>query len=240
MNEITYLTGVTNEFSEAARRSDLGLLGTPAGGTWAKRSCYPTWAADNGCFVDAIKPGSFDADGWLAWLRRVGSVGCLWATLPDVVGNALATWGRSKPYVETVRELGFPVAIVMQNGLEDEPEVWAEMLAAADVLFIGGSAECLPCGYVHPVGDRSKVCPDCGGRLSEWKLGKAARDLVSEALAAGKKVHMGRVNSGKRLRYAAEIGCHTADGTFLKFCKKTDRAAQLARLTRMLDNTNGA
>jgi hypothetical protein len=28
---------------------------------------------------------------------------------------------------------------------------------------------------------------------------------------------MGRVNSLKRLRYAAEIGCATADGTFVAF-----------------------
>ncbi len=30
-------------------------------------------------------------------------------------------------------------------------------------------------------------------------------------------VHCGRVNSLKRLRYAASIGCQSADGTFLAY-----------------------
>ncbi len=33
----------------------------------------------------------------------------------------------------------------------------------------------------------------------------------------GKWVHMGRVNSHRRLRYAATIGCDSADGTVLRF-----------------------
>lgn len=63
--------------------------------------------------------------------------------------------------------------------------------SALDVLFIGGD--------------------------DEWKLGAAARDYVAEARARSKWVHMGRVNSERRLRYAATIGCQSADGTFLKF-----------------------
>ena len=53
----------------------------------------------------------------------------------------------------------------------------------------------------------------CGRNLIEWKLGTAARDLVAEARARRVWVHMGRVNSLKRLRYAAAIGCDSADGT---------------------------
>jgi hypothetical protein len=48
---------------------------------------------------------------------------------------------------------------------------------------------------------------------TDWKLGSAARLLAAEAETRGKAVHMGRVNSLKRLRYAAAIGCDTADGT---------------------------
>lgn len=64
---------------------------------------------------------------------------------------------------------------------------WGEF----DVLFIGGS--------------------------TEWKLGAAVRGLVAEAKARGKGVHMGRVNSLKRFRYAEAIGCDSVDGTFLTF-----------------------
>jgi hypothetical protein len=33
----------------------------------------------------------------------------------------------------------------------------------------------------------------------------------------GKGTHMGRVNSNRRLQYAATIGCDSADGTYLAF-----------------------
>jgi hypothetical protein len=40
---------------------------------------------------------------------------------------------------------------------------------------------------------------------------------IGAALGRGKSVHMGRVNSYRRLRVAAAMGCASADGTFLKF-----------------------
>ena len=55
------------------------------------------------------------------------------------------------------------------------------------------------------------------GGTTEWKLGRHARALVREAKQRGKHVHMGRVNSAKRYRYAEAIGCDSADGTFLTF-----------------------
>lgn len=60
-----------------------------------------------------------------------------------------------------------------------------------DVLFIGGS--------------------------TRFKLSHEARDLTAAAVARGKPVHMGRVNSETRLRTAAMWGCRSADGTFLAF-----------------------
>jgi hypothetical protein len=86
-----------------------------------------------------------------------------------------------------IRVLGFPAALVAQDGLERLDVPWA----AFDVLFIGGS--------------------------TEWKLGEAARALVARAKARGKWVHMGRVNTRTRLRYADAIGCDSVDGTRLAF-----------------------
>ena len=71
-----------------------------------------------------------------------------------------------------------------------------------DVLFIGGS--------------------------TAWKLGPHARQLVGEAKARGKRVHMGRVNSGRRYRYAHAIGCDTVDGTYLTFGPDKNLPAVLA------------
>lgn len=210
---LLYFTGVSNELTRAARRSDLGLLGTPAGSTWRQREHYPAgWAADNGCFVDLAKPGSFNAAKWLAWLEEAGPVDCRWATLPDVVGDAEATWRRSLPYVEPVRALGYPIALVMQDGLENRPGMFMEMLDAADCLFVGGS--------------------------TEWKLSEEAAQLVSWAKQRDKWVHVGRVNSLKRLRYSVSIGADSADGTYLNFGRKLDREVNTLRLFGWLDQVN--
>jgi hypothetical protein len=51
------------------------------------------------------------------------------------------------------------------------------------------------------------------GGSTQWKLGPSAEALVAEAKARGKWVHMSRVNSARRIRYAASIGCDSIDGT---------------------------
>ena len=127
-------------------------------------------------------------DAWFAWLtQHPGRDRCLFAVAPDVVGDAAATLARSLPWLPKIRALGYPAAFVAQDGLEALGVPWGSF----DVLFIGGT--------------------------TGWKLGPHARTLVTEAKARGKYVHMGRVNSERRFRYAAAIGCDSADGTFLAF-----------------------
>lgn len=228
---ITYLTGVSNDITRDCTRDDLGLLATPAGGIYAQRHRYPVWAADNAMFTapDAtwhdVRYGELvkEEARWVRWIEKIDPDGCLWATLPDVVGDAVATWERSAKYVVKVRNLGFKVAIVLQNGIENEPFIWKSILNAADAVFLGGSPECVPCGYVRPAKEHTiKVCPECDEKLTEWKLGPAAAELVAEAKARGLMVHMGRVNSRKRLQYAADIGCDSADGTYIGFAPKVN------------------
>ena len=186
------------------------------------------YAADNGCGpgkhgVGAGFPGN---DAYLSWLMKLDAAEggdrydpdtwrCLFAVAPDVVGDAAATLARSERFLPLIREYTrFPAALVAQNGQEHLPVPWDDF----DVLFLGGSAECTRCRYVRPVTDfAQKRCPSCLGPLAEWKLGAAARDLTAQASARGKWVHMGRVNSLKRLRYAEMIGCDSVDGTYLTF-----------------------
>jgi hypothetical protein len=72
---------------------------------------------------------------------------------------------------------------VGQDGLSITQTPWGEI----DALFIGGT--------------------------DEFKMGAAARQLVLEANAREKWVHMGRVNSYERVRYARWLGCDSIDGT---------------------------
>lgn len=55
------------------------------------------------------------------------------------------------------------------------------------------------------------------GGSTPWKLSPAAANLAAYAREHGKSVHMGQVNSLRRLRYAASIGAGSADGTYLAF-----------------------
>jgi hypothetical protein len=148
-------------------------------------------------------------DAWLAWLDSFTPEQrsrCLFATAPDVVADAAGTLDRSTPWLPKIRELGYPAAFVAQDGAETVGVPWDEF----DALFLGGT--------------------------TEWKLGPHAAQLTREAKARGKWVHMGRVNSERRLRYAAAIGCDSVDGTYLVFGPDQN----LPKLKRWLDRNQTA
>jgi hypothetical protein len=132
---------------------------------------------------------NLNVDGYLAWLKSLSEfqITCLFATAPDVVGDCKETWKRSKDVLPQIRALGYQAALVAQDGMENYPIQWD----AFDVLFIGGT--------------------------TEWKLSEGAYWLVAEAKRQGKWVHMGRVNSRRRIRIAVLAGCDSVDGTQLCF-----------------------
>lgn len=68
------------------------------------------------------------------------------------------------------------------------------------------------------------------GGTTQFKL--SAGRAIAAAHRHVKWVHMGRVNSFKRLRVAAAMGCQSADGTFLKFAPKTN----VPRMLKWLEN----
>jgi hypothetical protein len=173
----------------AMDRGQLGCILTPAQGN--RLPSGAVWIADNGCGPGSDgQPGSgYPGDrGYLLWLSRLSARArrrCLFAVAPDVLCDAQATLERSERFTVPLRASGLPVALVAQNGLEHLDVPWAWF----DILFIGGD--------------------------TAWKLGAGARSLIAEAKARGKRVHMGRVNSLRRLRYADATGCDSADGTII-------------------------
>ncbi len=182
----------------AMSASDLGCILTPAQGN--RLPAGVTWCADNGCGpgTHGVGTGFPGYERYLGWLQDMAAAegadpcdpdtsGCLFAVAPDVVADAAATLRRESVMrmLGWIRYAGLPVAFVLQDGQESLPVPWDDF----DAAFIGGS--------------------------TSWKLGPAARALAAQARARGKWVHMGRVNSLRRLRYAAAIRCDSADGTFL-------------------------
>jgi len=141
------------------------------------------WAADNDCF-QRLDPAAYSR----MLDALVGKSGrCLFVTAPDVVADARATAHLFEVWWRALTRRGLPAALVAQDGLEHLDRWLAMAWPRIDALFIGGS--------------------------TNWKLGPAAETLVKDAKARGKWVHMGRVNSARRIRYAASIGCDSVDGT---------------------------
>lgn len=141
------------------------------------------------CADNGCFGNNFNEQRWWEWLEEHAKDAdtCQFATAPDVVGDHTATLKRSAPWLPKIRNLGYKAAFVAQDGAHIETVPWDKF----DVLFIGGT--------------------------TEWKLGPDARALAGHANSIGMWVHMGRVNSLKRFRYAESIGCSSADGTFLIF-----------------------
>lgn len=160
----------------------IGYIDTPRQGN--RRPAGVVWCADNGCFSE-----KFDERQWWNFLQAnaYAAADCVFAVAPDVVGDAAATLERSRPWLSRIRDLGYRVAFVAQDGFDAAVVPWADF----DVLFIGGS--------------------------DDFKLGEAGAAAIAEARARGKWVHVGRVNSRIRYRYVAGLGADSCDGTYLTF-----------------------
>ena len=144
------------------------------------------WGAATGCFT---QPHTFSMSRYIDWLtdRKYAQDSCLFATAPDVVGDAVATLEISKEPLQEIRGLGYKSALVAQDGLENLDVPWDTF----DCLFIGGT--------------------------TEWKLSEHAYALTEEAKRRGKWAHMGRVYSFRRIVAATISGYDSVDGTFLAY-----------------------
>jgi hypothetical protein len=100
----------------------------------------------------------------------------LWVVVPDVVADAHATLDLWRQWQGVVRSYHVPAAFVAQDGAESLRVPW-ENLAC---LFLGGS--------------------------TAYKESDAAAWLIRKAKAFGKRVHIGRVNTERRLRLFDGLG----------------------------------
>lgn len=184
-----YLSGAKNHvIAGDLGDGSMGLLRTPANRYLLDG--IAVWAMDNGAFTDSY-PGD---DAYLAFLNQLAPHRnrCLFVAAPDVVANAEATLQAFRPMAARIRDAGWPVALVGQDGMESMDVPWG----IVDWLFIGGS--------------------------TEWKMGPGAVRLIQQAQGHGKRVHVGRVNSWRRFKHFAQLGCDTADGTYIAFGPETN------------------
>ena len=116
-------------------------------------------------------------------IAAAGAKGCRFVTAPDVVGEAEPTLERFVEWRPSIVNRGLPAGLVLQDGMTVDTVPWD----LVDAVFVGGS--------------------------TEWKLGDEAREIVRVARLRGLWTHVGRVNSLKRLRIAADMGADSVDGS---------------------------
>ena len=178
----------------------LGQLVTPRvrSGLDDTEGCHIPFGADNDCFA------GFDEDRYLDMLEAVTyRSDCLFVVAPDVVADAHATlrlfdwwepvlrcvWATvNEDDVEPGQLAHQPIAFVAQDGQERLPVPWGRFHA----LFVGGS--------------------------TSWKLGPHAAALIREAKRRRKWVHVGRVNTRRRIQWFKALGVDSIDGSgFARF-----------------------
>lgn len=209
-------TPSTNSIRNAVSDGRLGALLTPESwsGTNSKvHDEFVWWAADGACveLVDG-QPVSRESFSWTKyrdWLEamKTSQPSCLFAVVPDRVGDHEATLARFHLHHEEIRELGYPVAFVAQDGATAHTIPWDDI----DALFVGGS--------------------------TEFKLSEAAYYLAGLARRKGKWAHMGRVNTFQRLRRATAAGYDSVDGTCLAFGPDKNLPKLLRWLDYLSQNT---
>ena len=181
----------------AAHALTLGELIVPASGNWPTPN--GVWACDNGAF------SGFDEVAFVRMLDRLtGLPGCRFVTAPDIVGDAAATLALFGVWEPRIRDYGYPVALVAQDGLVPRDVPWERI----DALFIGGS--------------------------TAWKLSVHARELVEHAKRLGKWVHVGRVNTRTRMTRMMGWGVDSIDGTQWSRWADTHLARGLRHIERHL------
>lgn len=197
----------------------LGLLLTPLGGLGVETAFATDLAiaVDNGAFA------GFNPTRFRRLLARIPDPGrCLWVSAPDVVGNAEATLALFDAWQPEIRNRGFRVAMVGQDGFEAVSLARRESYwDRCDAFFVGGT-------------DAFKLPPDLrGGGHCEMGSFVPAIPLIREARERGKWVHFGRVNTLTRFRYCERLEVDSVDGSgMVRFTK-----AEFPRIRRHFERT---
>jgi hypothetical protein len=115
--------------------------------------------------------GAFTEKKWRAMLEFYSDLrNCLFALVPDCPMDTKSTLEWFWRYEGHVREMNYPLGLTSQNGMTPEMVPWD----AIDCLFIAGD--------------------------DTHKRGPEGHNLIIEAKMHDKRVHVGRVNSGKVIR----------------------------------------
>lgn len=181
---VRYLSGHRHPLLATLARPDLGVMLSPN----VRQHPPPglLWAFDNGAFSGRFNDAAWTR--WLDWLRPARDR-CLFVVAPDVVGDAAATWERSRPYLPRIRALGYRAALAIQDG-QTEPH-WD----AFDCLFVGGST-------AFKLSETAWALVAEGRRRGKWIHMGRVNTISRLRAAAAAGIHS---VDGTKLRYAPDF-----------------------------------
>jgi hypothetical protein len=158
------------------------------------------YAIDNGAWTAYQRGEPFDEAAFLAVVDKLGERAD-WIVLPDIVQGGLASLEFSLRWMERLRGMPSRLLIAVQNGMQLDDV--APYLSPVVGIFIGGS--------------------------TDWK------ESTSQAwgLLARRRnchLHVGRVNSARRIHICAAAGANSFDGSgpsrFSNALPRLDRATR--------------
>lgn len=101
-----WFTTHTKHTKEYIQSGHFGMFNTYSTGSLGAKNAR-MWAVDNGCYGDGY-PGDVRYMRWLSLPKnRNYAYKCLFVAAPDVVGDAMATLGRSRPFLPILKGLGY-------------------------------------------------------------------------------------------------------------------------------------
>jgi hypothetical protein len=151
------------------------------------------YALDNGAWTAYQQGEKFDE---VAFGRAVDLLGesADWIALPDIVMGGLASLDLSLRWLKRLKGINAPLLLVMQNGMENELDAIRELLSPSTGLFIGGD--------------------------TQFKL-ESLGTFANLARRRHCHLHVGRVNSARRIGLCAAAGVNSIDGTSVSRFAKT-------------------
>lgn len=201
----------------AAKNAGWGIL-VSAAGVWRTEG-FDVWVADNGAWSDFTQAKEFDGSrfarfiGWVAAQAKAGNPP-RWVALPDIVMGGIASLDLSIAWLRWLRRIPAMASarfmIVVQNGMESCPSALARLRRVVGPMvgvFVGGD--------------------------TDWKLRtKAFWRAFTHMLGA--LLHVGRVNSAKRIESCGKCEVDSFDGTSIVRFPKTLTELERARYGAVL------
>lgn len=165
---------------------------------------FSTFAIDNGAWSAFQRGIPWSPDKWVPLIERLGR-DAIWAVAPDIVMGGSASLDRSLSWLPWMAERCSRVLIAVQDGMTDQE--LAPYLSDRVGIFVGGSTE---------------------WKESSLPMWGALKRRV------GCWLHVGRVNTARRIRLCAMSGADSFDGTaatrFAKAAAPIGRAARQGAL----------